>query len=271
MVRILGQSPILAALPLALALSGAPGTAQIGITKKRPAARPAIADLIQQLADDDTWWDARQALIERARDERLAVLAPLGARARTGKDTAVGRRCKLVTDAIVREYVDSHKSRERRERMQAVVDALDDLKAASPAKSKDELRGLERAIGALEKSIATDEPIDLPPLKVPVGGPPAEAPRPQQPAGGFGGYRRIKVGDKDVLVPASDLPEGTEYHAEFLDGGLHIRRFKSKEDKERFLKLLRERGKENDQGGEEGGKKKKKEKAPPRRTKVRTP
>ena len=194
----------------------------------QPAGRgPDIATLVAQLSDTEGWWTARANLLRLGKTDQQAVLRAVAPVARTGKGV-VKRRARLVLDALIDQHVRAHKQRERLRYLEAVKDRLADLDGAAGKRAR---AAVASAMADLEKCLATETPLKMVPLTVPIARRPA-APKPAKKAGGPDdlekNYRKIKVGDKTFLVPKKDLGDGDAYKAEFKNGALNIFRFPKK-------------------------------------------
>ncbi|MHC4513895.1 MAG: hypothetical protein ACYTGW_15690 [Planctomycetota bacterium] len=211
--------------PLAIC-SALPGQLQ----KQGPSPKKAIRSLVKQLSDNEAWWDARSALLRRATTHQQPVLRAVSAVARSGKGL-VQKRARLVLDTLIQQHVRAQKQRERLQQLEAVKDAFAELRGAA---GKTAVQAMHKALKDLEKCLATEKPLNMAPLAVPMQ--PNMPHQPNMPAGTDDlstKYRKIKVGDKTVLVPKDQLGDDDNYEAEFKDGALHIRRLPKKKGKKK--------------------------------------
>lgn len=196
--------------------------------KQSKAPHQSIPSLVKQLRDDEAWWDARSPLLRRATTDQQAVLRAVSAVVRSGKGT-VQKRARLVLDMLIEQHVRAYKQRERLQQLEVVKDTFAKLQDTS---GKTGLEAMHKALRDLEKCLATEQPLNMPPLGVPIAPHrPDMSARPQGADDLSSKYRKIKVGDKTVLVPKDQLGDDDNYKAEFKDGKLYIYRLPKKKGK----------------------------------------
>ncbi len=232
---------LLSPLGICAALPGQSG-------KQDKAPQQSVRSLVEQLRDDEAWWDARSCLLRRATTDQQAVLRAVSAVVRSDKGI-VQKRARFVLDTLIEQHVRAFKQRERLQQLEVVKDTFAKLQDDS---GKTGLEAMQKALRDLEKCLATEKPLNMPPLGVPIA--PHRPDTPARPAGAddlSSKYRKIQVGDKTVLVPKDQLGDDDNYKAEFKDGKLYVYRLPKKKGEKQQDKNADKKDGENQESNQE--------------------